>query len=351
MFCVDDAGEDRQAEPARADRGRHRRGADVVDHRRAHTRHDHLARQRQLDGEQDPPSAHPHAARRVDDRRRHRLEARDRAADDRQQPVEEQRDHRRPQAEPQDRHRQSASTAIGGNTCPKSTDADTMSRKSRPLSRVTQTPSGRPTAMVRPRRNQHDREVLKHQIRQRRLKHRIRLAAEKPHEHARHHARARDDERERERAQRHAGGGQRALADARSAGRAPVTSVASLTGPPPRQRPDRAPSPVALASAAAWPAATGAAWSRRRMCASPPSMVRSTSASETSPSSRPRRRRPAPSGSRARACATSASLSEVSGVTPASRQSTRVAAPAAAMPRSSSRQSTQPTSVPSSSVR
>ena len=44
----------------------------------------------------------------------------------------------------------SASTAIGGNTCPKSTPAETMARKSAPDRRVTQIPSGRPTRMVRP---------------------------------------------------------------------------------------------------------------------------------------------------------------------------------------------------------
>ena len=86
----------------RADRG----GAEVDHQGQPHALEDHRQRQGQLDLEQALPLAHAHAAGGVDDVARHLAEPAQRVLEDRQKPVEKQRDQRRRRAEAHRRYRQ-----------------------------------------------------------------------------------------------------------------------------------------------------------------------------------------------------------------------------------------------------
>ena len=91
--------EDVVAEARLADRRRQRGGADHPDGGRAHARHQHRRRERQLDARETLPIRHADAARRFDHGRVEIQDAGDAVANDRQHRIEREREQRRQEAE------------------------------------------------------------------------------------------------------------------------------------------------------------------------------------------------------------------------------------------------------------
>ncbi|KGC52789.1 hypothetical protein DO65_4926 [Burkholderia pseudomallei] len=98
--------DDHVAEPLRRDGRADRRRAEIDDDREPDAVQDHRKRERQLDPREPLQRAHAHCARRVDGAGGHVLQPRDRAFEDRQQPVQDQRDQHGLHAEADGRHRE-----------------------------------------------------------------------------------------------------------------------------------------------------------------------------------------------------------------------------------------------------
>ena len=92
-----ESGHDRLAKPARADKGRQSRRADSDDRRDPHAGEEPRQGQGQFNAPQTLGTGQPHARRNFDQQRLDRLQGRNRGAQNRQDRIQQETGHRRPQ--------------------------------------------------------------------------------------------------------------------------------------------------------------------------------------------------------------------------------------------------------------